>query len=49
MKALLHMIISGKELGVTVVHSSKSISDDAKMKLELERRYLRDELKVTKS
>lgn len=45
MKALLHMIISGKELGVTVVHSSKSISDDAKMKLELERRYLRDELK----
>ena len=49
MKTLLHMILSGKELGATSIYSSRLPSstqdlDDHK-KVELERRYIRDELK----
>ncbi len=42
LKIMLHMVISGKELGVTSVYSSKT---DAS-KTEQERRLIRDELKV---
>ena len=44
-KILLHMIISGKELGVTSFYSSKtdSLIDN---KVEQERRLIKDELKV---
>lgn len=49
MKTLLYMILSGKEMGATSIYStrpSSSISGmDNKKKAELERRYLRDELK----
>jgi hypothetical protein len=44
-KILLHMIISGKELGVTSFYSSKTdnLIDN---KVEQERRLIKDELKV---
>ncbi|CAF0780748.1 unnamed protein product [Brachionus calyciflorus] len=49
MKTLLHMILSGKELGATSIYSSRmpsSVSNlDDQKKAEIERRYLRDELK----
>ncbi len=44
LKTLLHMIISGKELGVTSIYSSKFTSSEENKK-DLERRYLKDELK----
>ena len=45
MKTLLHMIVSGKELNVTSVYSIRSGTDDSK-KTEMERKFLKDELKV---
>jgi hypothetical protein len=41
------MILSGKELGVTSIYSSKFATTD-KSKIEHDRRYIRDELKVIK-
>lgn len=49
MKTLLHMILSGKELGVTSIYSSRISSTkkhiDDQNKMEMERKFLRDELK----
>ena len=45
LKILLHMIISGKELGVTSVYSTRTLENTEANKAEIERQYLRDELK----
>ena len=43
-KILLHMVISGKELGATSIYSSKK---DPKGKIEEERQLIKEELKVS--
>jgi phosphorylase kinase alpha/beta subunit len=48
MKTLLHMIISGKELGATPTYSMKPVSSDEN-KIEAERRYIKEELKLGNS